>query len=102
VARNANHRTRKHVGRTCGRDYGDRRADQYRAALLVPRRQLARPLVLPGASFAGLEDQARLAASRSYIDGAIANVYDKGKIVWQGKDTDTGLRVKGLWAQLSQ
>jgi predicted nucleotide-binding protein len=29
-------------------------------------------------------------------DGAIANVYDKGKIVWQGKDTETALKVKGL------
>ena len=25
-------------------------------------------------------------------DGAIASVYDKGKIVWQGKNTKTGLR----------
>jgi predicted nucleotide-binding protein len=29
-------------------------------------------------------------------DGGIANVYDSGKIVWQGKDTDTVLKVKGL------
>lgn len=29
-------------------------------------------------------------------DGAIANVYKSGKIVWQGKDTDTELKVKGL------
>jgi predicted nucleotide-binding protein len=29
-------------------------------------------------------------------DGAIANVYSSGKIVWQGKETDTALRVKGL------
>lgn len=29
-------------------------------------------------------------------DGAIANVYEKGKIVWQGKDTETVLKVKGL------
>jgi predicted nucleotide-binding protein len=29
-------------------------------------------------------------------DGAIANVYDSGKIVWQGKTTDTVLKVKGL------
>ena len=29
-------------------------------------------------------------------DGAIANVYDKGKIVWQGKNSDSAIRVKGL------
>lgn len=29
-------------------------------------------------------------------DGAIANVYDKGKIVWQGKETPTAARVKAL------
>jgi predicted nucleotide-binding protein len=29
-------------------------------------------------------------------DGAIANVYSSGKIVWQGKETDTALKVKGL------
>jgi predicted nucleotide-binding protein len=29
-------------------------------------------------------------------DGAIANVYTSGKIVWQGKETDTALKVKGL------
>jgi predicted nucleotide-binding protein len=29
-------------------------------------------------------------------DGAIANVYDSGKIVWQGKDTKTVLKLKGL------
>lgn len=29
-------------------------------------------------------------------DGAIANVYTSGKIVWQGKDTDTALKIKGL------
>jgi predicted nucleotide-binding protein len=29
-------------------------------------------------------------------DGAIANVYDSGKVVWQGKETDTALKVKGL------
>jgi len=30
-------------------------------------------------------------------DGAIANVYDKGTIVWQGKaDTASALKVKGL------
>ncbi len=29
-------------------------------------------------------------------DGAIANVYDKGKVVWQGKETDIALKVKGL------
>jgi predicted nucleotide-binding protein len=29
-------------------------------------------------------------------DGAIANVYTSGKIVWQGKNTDTVLKVKGL------
>jgi len=29
-------------------------------------------------------------------DGAIANVYASGKVVWQGKDTDTALKVKGL------
>jgi predicted nucleotide-binding protein len=30
-------------------------------------------------------------------DGAIANVYDSGKVVWQGKDTDVVLKVKGLY-----
>ena len=30
-------------------------------------------------------------------DGAIANVYESGKIVWQGKDTDTVLKVKGIY-----
>jgi predicted nucleotide-binding protein len=29
-------------------------------------------------------------------DGAIASVYDSGKIVWQGKKSDTALKVKGL------
>ena len=29
-------------------------------------------------------------------DGAIANVYTSGKIVWQGKDTQAALKVKGL------
>lgn len=29
-------------------------------------------------------------------DGAIANVYGSGKIVWQGKTTDNVLKVKGL------
>ena len=29
-------------------------------------------------------------------DGAIANVYASGKIVWQGKNTDIVLKVKGL------
>jgi|SRR6185437_12187525 len=29
-------------------------------------------------------------------DGAIANVYDSGKVVWQGKDTDLAARVKAL------
>jgi predicted nucleotide-binding protein len=29
-------------------------------------------------------------------DGAIANVYTSGKIVWQGKDTATALKIKGL------
>jgi predicted nucleotide-binding protein len=31
-------------------------------------------------------------------DGAIANVYESGKIVWQGRDTDTVLKVKGLYS----
>jgi predicted nucleotide-binding protein len=30
-------------------------------------------------------------------DGAIANVYTSGKIVWQGRDTDTVLKIKGLY-----
>jgi hypothetical protein len=30
-------------------------------------------------------------------DGAIANVYASGKIVWQGKDTPTALKVRGLY-----
>ena len=29
-------------------------------------------------------------------DGAIANVYNSGKIVWQGKDSATAIKVKGL------
>jgi predicted nucleotide-binding protein len=29
-------------------------------------------------------------------DGAIANVYTNGKVVWQGKDTDIVLKIKGL------
>lgn len=29
-------------------------------------------------------------------DGAIANVYTSGKIIWQGKYTETALKVKGL------
>ena len=29
-------------------------------------------------------------------DGAIANVYPSGKVVWQGKETDTVLKIKGL------
>jgi predicted nucleotide-binding protein len=33
-------------------------------------------------------------------DGAIANVYDSGKIVWQGKETDAVLKVKGLYGGL--
>ena len=28
-------------------------------------------------------------------DGAIANVYSSGKVVWQAKETDTVLKVKG-------
>jgi hypothetical protein len=31
-----------------------------------------------------------------FRDGAIANVYDKGTIVWQGKETETAHRVKKL------
>jgi hypothetical protein len=35
-------------------------------------------------------------------DGAIANVYTtSGKIVWQGRDTDTVLKVKGLYGTTS-
>lgn len=30
-------------------------------------------------------------------DGAIANVYSSGKIVWQGKDTATAQKVRGLY-----
>jgi predicted nucleotide-binding protein len=30
-------------------------------------------------------------------DGAIANVYTSGKVVWQGKETDAVLKVKGLY-----
>ena len=30
------------------------------------------------------------------VDGAIANVYGTGNIVWQGKDTDIAARVKAL------
>ena len=30
-------------------------------------------------------------------DGAIANVYTSGKVVWQGRDTDTVLKIKGLF-----
>jgi predicted nucleotide-binding protein len=30
-------------------------------------------------------------------DGAIANVYTSGKIVWQGKDSETVQKVKGLY-----
>src|SRR5437899_1899321 len=29
-------------------------------------------------------------------DGAIANVYSSGRIVWQGKETDEAARIKGL------
>jgi predicted nucleotide-binding protein len=32
-------------------------------------------------------------------DGAIANVYSSGKIVWQGKDTDEAAKIKGLCGQ---
>src|ERR1700729_3827538 len=31
-----------------------------------------------------------------FKDGAIANVYDKGTIVWQGKETETTNRVRKL------
>lgn len=31
-----------------------------------------------------------------FPDNAIANVYNKGTIVWQGKDTETAVKVKGL------
>jgi predicted nucleotide-binding protein len=33
-------------------------------------------------------------------DGAIANVYTSGKVVWQGKDTDTIQKVKGLYGAM--
>jgi predicted nucleotide-binding protein len=33
-------------------------------------------------------------------DGAIANVYSSGKVVWQGKDTDAVLKVKGLYGAI--
>lgn len=31
-----------------------------------------------------------------FSDGAVANVYDKGTVVWQGKDTETTKRVREL------
>jgi predicted nucleotide-binding protein len=31
-----------------------------------------------------------------FADGAIANVYDKGTVVWQGKETETSERIKVL------
>lgn len=34
------------------------------------------------------------------MDGAIANVYTSGKIVWQGKETDIVAKVKGLCGEL--
>jgi predicted nucleotide-binding protein len=33
-------------------------------------------------------------------DGAIANVYLSGKIVWQGKETDAALKVRGLYGAI--
>lgn len=35
-----------------------------------------------------------------FPDGGIANVYSSGKIVWQGKETETVARVKGLCGEL--
>ena len=36
-----------------------------------------------------------------FEDGAIANVYSTGKIVWQGKDTESAVRVKELCGEAS-